>query len=410
MDAATRPGRIDQSAMASLERFVAENDELLELERRLGRFNLFDALGIARAEIRHSNFLGWLLDPGESHGQGDLFLKAIVMDLLRKAPAARRPLSPVEIDGAELTDVDVRREWKHIDLLIHCRNPGFVIAIENKMHGFERAEKLGRYEKAVAEAFPGVATMFVFLNPDGEEAPDEDWFAYSYRDVHRVLRRVREAGAGSLGTDVGVIIDHYLRLLETRLMDDPKIAELCRLIYKNHKQAIDLIIEHGATDDEGVIGAIKERVAAEGADWLIPRWNSRWIGIIPASWAGSLKERDGSHRESAPVDCFVEADFYGGERLFARIRLVVGPSTVPGLRAKLIDALKGPPWSLSMTRKEATDKYTRIQAETLAKWSLEDETPLDKIAEGAVAWLKAIRPALDAVPRLVNDLMASESA
>lgn len=396
--------------MVALERFVAENEELLELERRLGRFNLFDALGIARAEIRHSNFLGWLLDPGESHGQGDVFLKAILMDVLRKAPRENRPLSPVEIDGAELTDVDVRREWKHIDLLIHCRNPGFVIAIENKMHGFERAEKLGRYENAVAEAFPGVPTMFVFLNPDGDEAPDEDWFAYSYRDVHRVLRRVREAGAGSLGTDVGVILDHYLRLLETRLMDDPKIAELCRLIYKNHRQAIDLIVEHGGTHDVGIMSAIRQKIGAEGTDWLVPRFNTRWMGIIPASWAGKLKESDGSHKESAPVDCYVEAEFYGSERAFARIRLVVGPATVPGLRSRLIDSLKGPPWNLAMARREATDRYTRMQSETLAKWSLGDEPPLDKIGDSAVAWLKANRAALDTIPSLVQKLIADELA
>jgi hypothetical protein len=82
----------DADTLAALERFVIENDELLELEERIGRFNIFDVLRIARAEIRHSNFLAWLLDPAESHGQGDLFLKAILMDLLRQAPAEMRSL------------------------------------------------------------------------------------------------------------------------------------------------------------------------------------------------------------------------------------------------------------------------------------------------------------------------------
>jgi len=44
-------------ALESLERFVVENDELQQLEEAIGRFNIFDALGIARVEIRHSNFL-----------------------------------------------------------------------------------------------------------------------------------------------------------------------------------------------------------------------------------------------------------------------------------------------------------------------------------------------------------------
>ncbi|MBI1368585.1 MAG: hypothetical protein GC162_08005 [Planctomycetes bacterium] len=51
------------SELAAIEAFVADNDDLLKLEERIGRFNIFDAPGIVRAEIRHSNFLAWLLDP-----------------------------------------------------------------------------------------------------------------------------------------------------------------------------------------------------------------------------------------------------------------------------------------------------------------------------------------------------------
>jgi hypothetical protein len=94
----TKEGQLNQpdsSARNVLERFVVENDDLLKLESRMGRFNIFDALGITRAEIRHSNFLAFVLDPAESHGQGQLFLKAVLMDILKRAPAELRPLSPL---------------------------------------------------------------------------------------------------------------------------------------------------------------------------------------------------------------------------------------------------------------------------------------------------------------------------
>src|SRR6266567_4711859 len=86
-------------AVKALEHFVVDNDDLLALESLIGKFNIFDALGIARAEIRHSNFLAYILDPAESHGQGQLFLKAILMDLLKAAPADLRPFSPIDLDG-----------------------------------------------------------------------------------------------------------------------------------------------------------------------------------------------------------------------------------------------------------------------------------------------------------------------
>src|SRR5262245_41185755 len=120
-------------ALVALERFVVDNDDLLALESHIGRFNIFDALGIARVEIRHSNFLAFILDPAESHGQGQLFLKAVLMDLLKAAPPELRPLSPIDLDGTDLRGVEVKREWEHIDLLITCKDPGFAVVIENKV-------------------------------------------------------------------------------------------------------------------------------------------------------------------------------------------------------------------------------------------------------------------------------------
>ena len=64
-----------ETKLAALERFVVDNDELLVLEEQIGRFNIFDALRIVDREVKHSDFLAWLLDPNESHGQGGLFLR-----------------------------------------------------------------------------------------------------------------------------------------------------------------------------------------------------------------------------------------------------------------------------------------------------------------------------------------------
>src|SRR3954470_17184319 len=108
------PRSQEVEARSALERFVVENEDLLALESIIGRFNIFDALSIARAEIRHSNFLAFILDPAESHAQGQVFLKAVLMDLLKAAPPTLRPFSPIELDGADLRGIVVRREWEHI--------------------------------------------------------------------------------------------------------------------------------------------------------------------------------------------------------------------------------------------------------------------------------------------------------
>jgi hypothetical protein len=68
MDSISTPK--DQSDLATaveqrtlLEAFIVDNPELERLEDLLSEFNLFEALGAVRQEIRHSDFLSYLLDP-----------------------------------------------------------------------------------------------------------------------------------------------------------------------------------------------------------------------------------------------------------------------------------------------------------------------------------------------------------
>ena len=50
----------------NLEKFICD-ENLKKLEKIFGQFNIFDCLKLTRAEIRHSNFLAWLLNPNETH-------------------------------------------------------------------------------------------------------------------------------------------------------------------------------------------------------------------------------------------------------------------------------------------------------------------------------------------------------
>jgi hypothetical protein len=143
----TKSGTDIERARMALEHFIVDNDDLLNLESRIGKFNIFDALSITHIEIRHSNFLAFILDPAESHGQGQLFLKALLMDLLKHAPAELRPLSPIDLDGIDLRGVEIRREWKNIDVIIVCKEPRFAVVVENKVNSREHSEQLIRYKK-----------------------------------------------------------------------------------------------------------------------------------------------------------------------------------------------------------------------------------------------------------------------
>ncbi len=72
----------------ALEVFILNNPELEYLETKIGQFNIFEAVGMVRQEIRHSHFLAFLLNPSENHGLDDLFLKQLLIHTLSRADSA----------------------------------------------------------------------------------------------------------------------------------------------------------------------------------------------------------------------------------------------------------------------------------------------------------------------------------
>ncbi len=298
-------------SLAALERFVVDNDELLQLEERIGRFNIFDALGIVRTEIRHSNFLAWLLDPNESHGQGSLFLRAVLMDLLRQSPQELRPFSPIQLDGAEMRGVEIRREWRHIDILIKCSDPPFVLAIENKVDAGPH-NPFEQYQRAVSDEFPAHEHMYVYLTPEGADLEEYDqWTPYSYRDIHDTVRRVYGANAASIGDDVRTFLDHYLNLIGSRFMNDPQIDELCQTIYKNHRQAIDLIMERIGSPRAQLVGVAADVIRGD-ANWRYLGRTQRLVRTWPAEWEGVMPQLGTS--KNLPPEQWMFLQVYLGEK------------------------------------------------------------------------------------------------
>jgi len=384
MDESDRPASI--AALAALERFIVDNDDLLQLESMIGRFNIFDALGIARTEIRHSNFLAFILDPAESHGQSQLFLQALLMDLLKAAPPGLRPLSPIQIDGAELRGVEVRREWNNVDLLITCRDPSFVIVVENKLGSSEHSDQLGRYKDVIHRNFPDARPLYVFLTPDRSEPSEEEWLPYSYLDLYRVLSRVRATNENSIGDEVLVFLDHYLNLIGTRFMNDPTIDELCKRIHKNHRQALQLIWDRVGTPASGTAAEV-EAYLRENPLWNVFYRSGSSVDFVPTDWTIWLPPL-GLDSKEHPQSWFVmrfEA-FEGHLDFFVEVRRMEDLSR----RRAIVDLLLADGTKFGFKRKQkgevkVKDSYTRVSSrEKVLTWPV-DEPPETAIVRAAIA-------------------------
>lgn len=386
-----------------LERFVIENDDLLMLESLLGKFNIFDALGITRAEIRHSNFLAWILDPAESHGQGQLFLKALLMDLLKQAPPERRPLSPIDLDGTDLRGVVVKREWKNIDLLIACKEPQFAVVIENKIGSQEHSGQLDRYQRTMKEHYPDLNPLYVYLTVDGDVPSEDAWLPYTYSDIYRVLLRIRDLHQNAIGDDVLVFLDHYLNLLGTRFMNDAELDELCRRIYKNHRQALKLIWERVGSPEPETLAEMADVLEQDGR-WHIFYRSNKFIGFVPKSWQEWLPpfRDDGGEPQSW---IFVE---FGSKETKLTYAVYMHPWKDTTKYEQIVTKLREEITSIGLKRTKASgigSDFARITLiERFLEWDEEEKPELEEIREAVKKSLNDLYPKLEKMALVLKPL------
>jgi hypothetical protein len=227
--------------------------KLLDLINDLDRFrqdkwfsqelNIFKAIGLYRQEIRHSNFLAFLLSPQQNHGLKDGFLKRLIQKALDKFTG--EPLiTPLKIALADFSDAIASREWRNIDVLVESETNRFIFAIENKIDSIEGQRQLETYERVVCAEYPSHVWLFSYLTPDGSPASRDTWSAISYSDVIEALTETVDRSS-ELTAPARMAIGHYVDLIRRNIVPDQALIDQCRRLYSLHKDALDLIIEYG---------------------------------------------------------------------------------------------------------------------------------------------------------------------
>jgi hypothetical protein len=220
---------------------LVNDEDFDKLELELRNTNIFSILGIERKEIRHSNFLAWLLDPNGTHGLGPLFLKRFLRDifLLDNPESANN----VELDEARTRNMEIRREWEYIDILLVSEN--LVICIENKVSSSDAPMQLKRYRETVRKYFPDQQATFVYLTPEGRNPNDEDehnsYINYSYEKISSHLGRIFDLHRNSMAPSTAIYLNDYLNILRTNLLRESELNTTIKRIYRNHKEALSMI-------------------------------------------------------------------------------------------------------------------------------------------------------------------------
>ena len=239
-------------ARLALERLEEDGADLIRLEgmqsERQGEVDIFDALRLDGSEEFHSNLLAWLLDPNGTHGLGGHFLQRFLAasGASRAIPAADRSSTAVrrekslELDGG----------YGRLDIWIRNESANFVCAVENKVWATESGDQLAWYRRVLPRDYPDQRIHRVFLTrrgvPPDDPAEREHWLTISYTDILRLVEGTMAAAGDGANEDVLAFLGQYAITLRRNIVPEVSndVHELARRIYRKHKRAIDLIIEH----------------------------------------------------------------------------------------------------------------------------------------------------------------------
>ncbi len=378
-----------------LEALVIDNPNLERLEALLDQFNIFEAVGAVRQELRHSDFLAFLLNPQQNHGLGDAFVKKLLQKTLLSAHDAPMPITPIDLDIWDLNQIVVFREWQNIDILALDELHQLAIIVENKINSSEHAGQLERYRQIVARYYPGWKIIGIYLTPDGETPSDETYLPVDYGFVSELMDQLIESRASTLGADVRTLMVHYVQMLRRHIVSQSEIAELCQRLYRKHQRALDLIYEY-RPDRQAEISDLLKSLIEQTPDLQLDHCSKGYIRFCLKTWDVSFLMTGKGWTRSGRILLFEFTNATDSLKL----KLLIGPGP-DETRQRLFDMARNKPSPFSATSKSLNVKWNTIFVRSfLASKSYED-TGIDELAtEIRKHWVKFVE----------NDLPSIETA
>ena len=217
----------------------------VSLRARWNAFNPFRVLKVEMRELRHTTTLAWLLNPRESHGLGDQFLRGFLKSVcastddhrvllsyetdedasVRIYPELRiemlhEPESSLLDEGRgadEQFSVDrLKSEDRRLDILV--RGNRWAVAIEAKVGANEHDGQLKAYRNSLVSwaEKDAIVLLLVYLTIDEQEEAHPDWKnALWSLSVAQPLRVVLDASGQTdqLGDHQHAFLSSYLEVL-----------------------------------------------------------------------------------------------------------------------------------------------------------------------------------------------------
>ncbi|MDD5616467.1 MAG: PD-(D/E)XK nuclease family protein [Candidatus Methanoperedens sp.] len=157
-------------------------------------FNLFNTFGYLRLEAVHSNVLAYLLNPEETHGLGDNFLRSFVYRVFN--------IKNLPINSSAKVFREKYEGGYPMDIVVKGNN--WWLVIENKIDSDEQEDQTKRYSEIWKRRVKrGENVLLAFLSPPGWQPESSDFIPVSYKTIRELLECLQFQG------DSEVLVRHF---------------------------------------------------------------------------------------------------------------------------------------------------------------------------------------------------------
>jgi hypothetical protein len=298
------------------------------LEGRFGQFCPFEAVGMVRAEIRHSNYLGYILNPFRPHGFGTSILSAFLRCALTEEVMST-------IDESALNDAEIRREWRNIDLLILLPKAKRVVAVELKIDASQSSDQLHRYRTIVEATWPaseGWRYEYLFLTKHDEAPNDASWTEFKLHDLVDSLGQFAEVGQHR-DTQARAMLQSYISMMRKHHLGDKELERAARELWSKHADALTFLMDRRPDPLQELFEQIKDEgsafstsISPSGASVVADKHGKRILRYAFEPWdnlAAFKTARDWTNTRRL-VLLEIKKD-----ETSIRAHLMIGPGTTP---------------------------------------------------------------------------------
>ena len=181
----------------------------------------------------------------------------------------------------------------------------------------------------------------VFLTLDGEEPSDEGqaqgYVSLGHSQILELADRIVSQNRSRIPAAVTVLIDHYLATLRRLTMSDPELVELCKAIYRKHREAIDLIMEYGASTR--VLDACEDKAKELVGKDMVTRTGNR-VWFIPREMALFQMDMSSGWGFLSPPYPVMWWFYYRKDQGKLQLSMEVGPIADPDYRIYLLGKIR----------------------------------------------------------------------